>query len=163
MPSTRKGRGHPSQGAITGQGEGVELSRTTARLPPDALAPARARRQAAVRCDRLPLDTADVVLLLTSELVTNAVLYGAGDALLDIQVEAGLISVGVADEGGGDVRAAESWRWPEGGHGLTLVQALANRWGVEPDSNGAGKRVWFEVVWQMTPPEHRAGSAASTA
>jgi two-component sensor histidine kinase len=116
-----------------------------------------------VRCDRLPGDTADVVLLLTSELVTNAVLYGAGDALLDIQVETGLISVGVADGGGGDVRAAERWRWPEGGHGLTLVQALANRWGVEPDSNGTGKRVWFEVAWQMTGPAHRAGSAASTA
>ena len=42
-------------------------------------------------------------------------------------------------------------------------RAFASRWGVEPDSNGTGKRVWFEVVWQMTGPEHRAGSAASTA
>jgi two-component sensor histidine kinase len=115
-----------------------------------------------VRCNTLPADAADVVLLLTSELVTNAVLYGAGDALLDIQVETGLISVGVADEGGGDVRAADQWRWPEGGHGLTLVQALANRWGVEPGASGTGKRVWFEVVWQMTSAEHRP-SAASTA
>jgi hypothetical protein len=50
----------------------------------------------------------------------------------------------VSDDGGparlrrriGDVR-------PPGGHGLELVRALANRWGVRESS--AGRTIWFEV------------------
>ena len=31
------------------------------------------------------------------------------------------------------------------GRGLHLVEAMADRWGVEPDGRGLGKTVWFEL------------------
>ena len=32
------------------------------------------------------------------------------------------------------------------GRGLHLVEALADRWGVDPDGRGLGKTVWFELA-----------------
>jgi two-component sensor histidine kinase len=90
----------------------------------------------------------DVALLLTSELVTNTVRHGVGEAQLDIVVESNHATIGVTDRGDGQVTANHS-RWPEGGHGLTLVDALSDRWGVEPMTGKSGKRVWFELTWNL--------------
>jgi anti-sigma regulatory factor (Ser/Thr protein kinase) len=89
---------------------------------------------------------ADAVLL-TSELVTNAVTHSSsksdGGAVTILVVEAdGGVRVEVADEGSelstpvvrGDVFATD-------GHGLFLVQALADQWGYVRDDNGT--TVWF--------------------
>ncbi len=111
------------------------------------MTPAHARRYVASHCKRVPADALDVVLLLTTELVTNAMWHGAGDAWLDIQVERDLVKVGVTDGGSGEVRIARDFRWPEGGHGLRIVDALSDRWGVEPMTGTLGKRVWFELSW----------------
>lgn len=110
----------------------------------NSLAPARARRYAASCCERLPPDVLSEVLLLITELVTNAVWHGAGDAWLDLQVEDDQVTVGVTDGGGGQVGIAADYRWPESGHGLKLVAALSDRWGVDPMTELPGKRVWFE-------------------
>jgi hypothetical protein len=42
------------------------------------------------------------------------------------------------------VRVADDFHWPEGGHGLRMVDALSTRWGVDR-VDGAGKSVWFEL------------------
>lgn len=123
------------------------MTRLRSWLAPDRLSPARARRYVASQCYQLPAETLDVLLLLTSEIVTNAMWHGTGGALLDIQVEADLVTVGVTDGGGGEVGVAADYRWPETGHGLRLVDALSDRWGVEPMTVGTGKRVWFELAW----------------
>ena len=152
-----------------GNGERVfEVSRVRSWLAPNPLAPARARRYVASRCEQLPADALDVLLLLTSELVTNAMWHGAGDALMDIQVEGDLVRVGVTDGGGGEVRVAADYRWPETGHGLRLVDALSDRWGVEPMTGTRGKRVWFELESSklqsgVGAPQSTGGSAATQA
>lgn len=91
----------------------------------------------------------DEVLLCVSELVTNALLHGVpqgrrlrlGPALCGD----GVLRVEVADSGGGKPRLqgeSEGGREDEGGRGLLLVAALADRWGVE--SRDPGKTVWCE-------------------
>lgn len=117
------------------------------RLEADASAPSRARRYVASYCEELPIEAHDVVLLLTSELVTNAVVHGVGEALLEIEIEEAVVTVGVSDQGEGAVRPASRFSWPETGHGLTLVQELSDRWGVDQAARAPGKRVWFELSW----------------
>lgn len=126
------------------------MGRAGTRVTSDASAPARARHYVASQCVHLPPDRLDVVLLLTTELVNNALWHGRGDPKLDVQVEAGVVAVGVSDEGGGEVRVPTDFRWPETGHGLRLVDALSDRWGVEPLRGARGKRVWFELTWDAT-------------
>jgi anti-sigma regulatory factor (Ser/Thr protein kinase) len=90
---------------------------------------------------------ADTAVLLTSEIVTNAVMHsdsrraGGSVTVLMIEISGGL-RVEVADDGSdlsapvvrGDVYASD-------GHGLYLVQALADQWGYVRDQ--AGTTVWF--------------------
>jgi anti-sigma regulatory factor (Ser/Thr protein kinase) len=99
-----------------------------------------------LRCQQLPADALYVVTLLVSELVTNAVVHGRGEALVDIEVDGAVVTVGVSDDGGGTVKLASRFSWPETGHGLTLVQAMSDRWGVEERSATSGKRVWFQLA-----------------
>ncbi|MFJ7200023.1 MULTISPECIES: ATP-binding protein [unclassified Streptomyces] len=96
---------------------------------------------------------ADDVLLCVSELVTNAVLHGVppgrGFRLhLYLEPDDGILRIEVQDSGGGEVRLADSWAdsGEEGGRGLRLVAAFADKWGVGERS--PGKVVWceFEVV-----------------
>lgn len=124
-----------------------ELAGVCSRFTPASLAPSRARRYVASRCEQLPADALDVVLLLTTELLSNAMWHGGDDAWVDVRVEADRVTVGVTDTGGGEVRVANDFRWPEGGHGLRMVEALSDGWGVEPMTGTLGKRVWFELTW----------------
>lgn len=96
---------------------------------------------------------ADDVLLCVSELVTNAVLHGVppgrGFRLhLYLEPADGILRIEVHDSGDGEVRLADSWAdsGEEGGRGLRLVAAFADKWGVGERS--PGKVVWceFEVV-----------------
>ena len=126
------------------------MGRARTRVAPDASAPARARRYVFSQCEGLPSDFVDTVLLLTTELVNNALWHGRGELKLDVLVDAGLVTVGVTDQGGGEVRLASDFRWPETGHGLRLVDALSDRWGVDPPADGPGKRVWFQLSWHAS-------------
>lgn len=85
----------------------------------------------------------DLVTLLTSELVTNAVMHAR--SALDLQVEClqDGVRVCVHDRGEGvPVRRHVSIE-ATSGRGLALVDTLARRWGVDPEPSG--KAVWFEV------------------
>jgi anti-sigma regulatory factor (Ser/Thr protein kinase) len=88
----------------------------------------------------------DSVRLLVSELVANAVKHaGAGpDALLEIALTAtpGRIRAEVSDRGPGFEHAWSGQEPLEGGFGLTLLDELADRWGVRIDR---GAHVWFEI------------------
>ena len=110
-------------------------------LTPDVDAPAAARR--ALRA--LPLGAAhDDVLLLTSELVSNAVVHAglhAGQPIeLDVEcADAGdRIRVRVRDHGRGFAPGV-----PGDGHGLRMIAAVTPNWGVEQDG---GTCVWFELA-----------------
>jgi anti-sigma regulatory factor (Ser/Thr protein kinase) len=89
-------------------------------------------------------ERADDATLLVSELVTNAVKYGPEEETIRLIVGHGedRTRFTVHDLGLGPLpeMRAESDPAP-GGHGLRLVDALADRWGVERGST----RVWFEL------------------
>jgi anti-sigma regulatory factor (Ser/Thr protein kinase) len=113
-------------------------------LQPVLGAPGDARRSVAAWCDRVRLPPArlDDLLLVVSELVTNAVVHAATSLRLVIRSDGRRVLTEVFD---GDPRrpvvAARSAREvPVGGRGLLLVDQLSERWGC--DSVGTGKRVW---------------------
>jgi DNA-binding NarL/FixJ family response regulator len=96
-------------------------------------------------------ELADIVLLLTSELVTNAVLHAGSEADLSLRLARGVLQIAVADRS----PVAPVVRRPSdeatGGRGMLLLDAMSLRWSVIPTR--AGKIVWFEVP---TAPARRA-------
>lgn len=117
-------------------------------LPVDPLA-ARTARHYLVSCltDVAP-DAIDVVLLLASELVTNAVQHGSAPIRLQLHRRGATLRVEISDAG---VLFAMTpmlaWsRTAEGGRGLPLVNALARDWGSQPQADTSpGKTIWFEL------------------
>ncbi|MFB6551004.1 MULTISPECIES: ATP-binding protein [unclassified Streptomyces] len=86
----------------------------------------------------------DVAELLTSELVTNALVHTDEGAVLTATIGPRALRVEVRDFVGGLPRP----RAPEpeestNGRGLVLVRSLADDWGVRPCE--VGKSVWFEL------------------
>ena len=83
------------------------------------------------------------VALLTTELVTNAVLHAHSVVDLDLYLYDDGVCVTVVDYGPGtpEIRAPDE---RGGGYGLRLVDNVATRWGHER-VNPRGKRVWFEL------------------
>ncbi|GHB20409.1 ATP-binding protein [Streptomyces viridiviolaceus] len=86
----------------------------------------------------------EIAELLTSELVTNALVHTDDDAVLTATVGPRALRVEVRDFVGRMPRP----RAPEpgestDGRGLVLVESLADAWGVQ--AHGVGKSVWFEL------------------
>lgn len=114
------------------------------QLEPDRSNVALARRFVMDAVHRLGRDAAaDVAELLTSEVVTNAVLHAGTAVQLRVLGEQGAVRIEVTD---GSVAAPARRHYsPEAatGRGLGLVEALATDWGTTA-ANG-GKTVWFTV------------------
>ena len=90
-------------------------------------------------------DDLDVVALLTSELVTNAIRHGEPPVRLRAEHDDSAVTVCVEDANGSAPVAVTGGAWDaSGGRGLHLVESLADCWGVARD--GAGKQVWFRVL-----------------
>lgn len=86
----------------------------------------------------------DVVVLLVSELVTNALLHAGTDFDVTLAYEHGVLRVSVHDQASAlPLPRVHSHDALSTGRGLMLVEALARRWGVEQDDSG--KTVWFEL------------------
>ena len=104
-----------------------------------------ARRQ--VRGLGLPGATTEVLTLLLTELVANAVRHAGlpDESRIDlaVEVEDERIRGEVADEGPSFTWRSQN-RPPDrpGGLGLVLVDRLSDRWGIVRDR---GTRVWFEI------------------
>jgi anti-sigma regulatory factor (Ser/Thr protein kinase) len=112
-------------------------------LPKQPTSPGSARRRLAAACAGLPQDLVETVLLLTSELVTNAVKYGGDQIVLTVRDEPGRVTVEVYDDGPRAPRIGAGARQAEGGRGLRLVESLAHEWGTVSDR--PGKSVWFTL------------------
>ena len=88
-------------------------------------------------------DARDVALLLTSELVTNAILHARTPVQVGVLVDGDRALVCVADrlaESSVLSARAHSHDRP-GGRGLALVEDLADTWGTT--TYAGGKTVWF--------------------
>ncbi|MFC7221021.1 ATP-binding protein [Streptomyces polyrhachis] len=89
---------------------------------------------------------AEDVLLVVSELVTNACLHAGGPDELRLRLAAELVRVEVSDLGAGDPAPRTPHRAARpGGHGMFIVQRLCLRWGVERAQDTPGKTVWAEL------------------
>lgn len=86
----------------------------------------------------------DVLLLVTSELVSNAIRHANASITLLISRSRDEVRVAVADDGGGEPTMLDPDYLSERGRGLVIVDALARTWGSRP--SGHGKVVWAELA-----------------
>ena len=124
-----------------------ESARLDVELParPESVAVARARVAALGAVDG---DAMDALLVVVSELVTNAVRHAglSSEQLLTVRVTRrhDRVRVEVIDRGAGFDPASVMRIEPTiaGGYGLRIVARLSERWGAERDSG----TVWAEVA-----------------
>ncbi len=116
------------------------------RLPSDHTAAARARRFVAETLQQWELAQAiPDVELLTSELVTNAILHARSAATLDIVRRNGTVRVEVGDDSPTPPKLRAYSPDAPTGRGLVLVDRIASRWGYDLAGGTPGKCVWFEL------------------
>ena len=89
-------------------------------------------------------DAADAVVLLTAELVNNAITHTGRPRQLRLRCLPDRLVVEVSDTDPRPPRRLVADTTAEGGRGLTIISALASTWGVRFE--GAGKVVWCEVL-----------------
>ncbi|MER6301748.1 ATP-binding protein [Kitasatospora sp. NPDC001539] len=147
-----------SRGALDGDPHGAELVLPVGgqrrRLPLAGLPKpvARARAHAVqVLGDWFPQSRApgagegiaEDVVLVVAELVGNAMLHGDGPLELVLAVNPERLRIEVSDQSS-ELPAPREPHHPAlpGGHGLFIVQRLADRWGAEP--HALGKTIWVE-------------------
>ena len=128
------------------------------RLPPDPRSPSRARRALSLLEGRFDEEILFKLRLLLSELVTNSVrharLQETERIVVRVMCEPGALRAEVLDAGhrvsfpammashtGWEYQRTRGSEWP-GGWGLSMVEALADSWGVVHND---GTTVWFEL------------------
>ena len=113
---------------------------------PAAAAEARSQVRAAIHAWDVPVDLATAVLL-TSELVTNAIRHEAGEnVMLAITRSRGQLRVDVHDTSCSAPVPMDAPADAEAGRGLMLVASLSANWGFYRTS--AGKAVYFTLAFQ---------------
>jgi anti-sigma regulatory factor (Ser/Thr protein kinase) len=93
------------------------------------------------------------VIVLISELITNALRHGGADEdatiVVHVAIAPHVLRVEVCDQGPGFVAPAVPRRHPQGGgNGLVLLARMSSNWGVACDD---GTCVWFERA--LLPPQ----------
>lgn len=90
---------------------------------------------------------AEDVLLVVSELVTNACLHADGPEELRVGSGPEVLRLEVVDQGSGSPAPRTPHRAGRpGGHGMFIVQRLCLDWGVVRNPEGLGKTVWAELA-----------------
>lgn len=144
-------------------GEFVE--RVELEFPREPRSPARARGEVRETLTGI-LDDEQLanVVLLTSELVTNAVVHPRAEVeeavLLRITTYEDGIRVEVEDAGEGFDPAAPVVRATDGGRGLFLVDACSSSWGTRHEHTERGRR--FRVWFELSPSTAEAATALPT-
>ncbi|HEY4897679.1 MAG TPA: ATP-binding protein [Solirubrobacteraceae bacterium] len=119
-----------------------------ARLATRLDAPARARALVSDWCRAFELDGSrgDMLRLLVTEIVTNAVVHPWAPRepviVLGASFSGENVIVTVTDTGTGPSPAPRTPQPTSGGYGLFLLERSAIRWGVD---EVRGTRVWFEI------------------
>ncbi|MFB9424323.1 ATP-binding protein [Nonomuraea rubra] len=87
------------------------------------------------------------VLLVVSELVTNALVHGDGPPALRVRAGASRVRIEVGDTGVALPETREPG--PLSGWGLHVVRLLSTGWGISPGESG--KVVWCELAARLAP------------
>ncbi|MFJ9643710.1 ATP-binding protein [Streptomyces sp. NPDC004244] len=82
-------------------------------------------------------------VLIAAELLSNAAKHGGGILSLALDWHGHLLRIAVTDPSPDPPRLREHRPDATGGHGVFLVDVLAQQWGSE--SHGPGKTVWADV------------------
>jgi anti-sigma regulatory factor (Ser/Thr protein kinase) len=91
-----------------------------------------------------PDDRLDDLVLVVSEVVTNAVIHGAPPGTLGIFLSDALVRIEVSDSTSAAPVQGVAHHESHRGRGVALMDSLSDRWGVVVGP-GEGKIVWFEV------------------
>ncbi|HMF03832.1 MAG TPA: ATP-binding protein [Acidimicrobiia bacterium] len=123
----------------------------TLELVPELRAPSAARMFAAETLSdwNVPPERVEVVQLVVSELVTNALRHAPDSSAVTLQllVRDDCIELRVSDSGVGAPerhRPSDPGTGIESGRGVWIVDAFTDRWGTVPNRHG-GKTVWCEI------------------
>ena len=113
------------------------------RLERSPQAPGVARNAVADWLRRVPCEqeTVDEVILVVSELVTNAVVHAGSAPLIMADFDDGRLRLEVHDDSAEPPRMRPPHH---DGFGLHIVSRLADGWGWTPTD--PGKRVWVEML-----------------
>jgi anti-sigma regulatory factor (Ser/Thr protein kinase) len=121
----------------------LQSSRVRLAAGPAAVPEARSQVRDAIRFWEVPVDP-DVAILLTSELVTNAILHAAGQVVvLVITGSRDQLRVDVHDTSRSLPELADAPADAETGRGLVLVATLSAEWGFY--RTPGGKAVYFTL------------------
>jgi anti-sigma regulatory factor (Ser/Thr protein kinase) len=96
-----------------------------------------------LRSWELPPAVVEEVVLMTSELVTNAFVHGRPPIDLRLRRTGTELIVEVQDRAAYRPRRRRAEDDDESGRGLQIVSVLAERWGSR--ATGRGKSVWFSI------------------
>ncbi len=116
---------------------------------PAGLGEARGRARELLTDWLVEADIIDSVVLLMSELVTNALVHGRSPLSARLRRTGSRVIVEVADGDPRMPRRRHADVEDEGGRGLELVSLIASRWGTR--LAGAGKVVWAEIAAPLVP------------
>jgi serine phosphatase RsbU (regulator of sigma subunit)/anti-sigma regulatory factor (Ser/Thr protein kinase) len=133
-------------GADGGEGTRVDAAVTLAAEPTSGAAARRFVKRSLTGVPAEP-ERLDVVVLLATELVTNAVFHAAAPSEVRLRVRQGRVRLEVRDPS--PHLPVSRLQDPDGtsGRGMLLVAALTDEWGVERGDGltDLGKTVWVEL------------------
>lgn len=113
-------------------------------LPPKAASASRARRFVTTTLDDWGLEGADDLVLLASELVTNALLHARTAMTVRLVDEGGAVVLLSVSDGSPQLPRGRQFSLESGtGRGLRLLDSMAESWGT--DVTAGGKTIWCRV------------------
>jgi anti-sigma regulatory factor (Ser/Thr protein kinase) len=118
---------------------------------PIAAAEARSQVRAVIRDWKVPLDP-DITILLTSDLMTNAITHGNGETVtLAVRCSRRQLCVEVYDTSRSPSVPVDEPVGTQTRPGLALVAALSTEWGA--NRTPAGEAVYFTLAFQPDLPQ----------
>lgn len=130
--------------------------RAETSVAPALSAVAPARRWARERLVEAGVEPArlEVLVLLVSELVTNAVAHADPPVTLRVDVDDVRTRVEVTDGARDEPVLRNPPPTALGGRGVMFIDRLSSRWGTAPEEDGvAVKAVWFELRHDDVPAD----------
>jgi anti-sigma regulatory factor (Ser/Thr protein kinase) len=147
----RRSTGSPG----TGSQEAAAVSTMQLLLPTVMTSPGEARRACRAFARRNHVQAIDTLLLVLSELVTNAVQHGGAPIGIRIDCEGGSVRIEVSDATGNPAEVTPRRDISldgTGGMGLRIIDAVSLGWGAHENQGGCGKTVWAEIPGDETKP-----------
>jgi hypothetical protein len=112
--------------------------------PPGTIAGVRTRVAGELADGGLHGDHADAVLLVVTELLSNAVEHGRAPVRIQVTAASATVHIEVHDAGPGTPQTQPLWAHRLRGRGLLVVEALSSGWGWTGDPTGT-------IVWADIP------------